>query len=334
MPATPDRSIAVLPQLRAGLASAPVSSLLRLLGFVARLTSGDVATRSDEKLVAAQKDLPRNFLTTAVLGQRARSVRISDEIIPGPPAGLRVRLFSPDAPASPAPGLLYLHGGGWVAGDIGISEWWCSQVAARTGSVVASLAYRLAPRHRFPDGLEDCYRALEWLHENRHRLGIDPAQIGVAGDSAGGNLAAALCLLARQRGGPAIVRQTLIYPALDLTLASPSMLEKAEAPLLTKRAMQGFVHHYLGGKSTAGEPLVSPLFAEDLAGLPPALIQVAEHDPLRDDGWRYAARLREAGVAVHITEYAGAPHGFAALPGLTPLAGRALDEACQYLSRV
>lgn len=179
--------------------------------------------------------------------------------------------------------------------------------------------------------MEDCYEALAWLHERGAGLGIDAAHIGVAGESAGGNLAAALCLASRDRGGPRIDFQTLIYPALDMTSGSPSIAENADAPFLNPGAMNTFRACYFGSGGDATNPLASPLLAPSLEGLPPALIQVAQHDPIRDDGWRYAARLRTAGVPVRITEYAGAAHGYLNFPGLCPrIAARAIDEIATY----
>jgi acetyl esterase len=330
MSSEPDPSIEKIAALRAGLERRSLSPLMKCFGFVTKLVAEDIATQTDEQLVAAQKPLPRNFFTTAIIGRIAKGVRVSDELIPTESGlGLQVRIFTPARVTGG--GMLYLHGGGWVSGDLGLTSWWCSQVAARTGTVVASLNYRLAPAYRFPAGLEDCLHALTWLMEHRGRLRFDPGNFSVGGESAGGNLAAALCLRIRHQGGaPAIARQILIYPALDLTFASPSMTENMEDPILSVPNTHAYGARYLGPAS-AREPLASPLLAEDLTRMPPALIQVAEHDPLRDDGWRYALRLREAGVSAEITEYAGVPHGFTLFPGVTPLASKALEEACGFL---
>lgn len=306
----------------------PVPFGLKLFGKALRLAGADkILSASEAEIVAAQKPFPHNFLTNAIFGKMARGVTARDERFG---RGLTVRIYEPADRPLVVPCVLYMHGGGWVSGDPGITDWWCSELAKQAGIVVASVDYRLAPLHRFPAGLMDCYRALRWLADHHAALRIDPDQIGVAGDSAGANLAAALCLLARERGGPAIAHQTLIYPALDLTLSSPSVAENADAPILSADACRAFAGHYLGPQGGARDPLASPLFAEDLSDLPPALIQVAEHDPLRDDGWRYAKRLEAAGVPVRITEYAGAPHGFATFPGVTNIARRSLDEVCAY----
>jgi acetyl esterase/lipase len=319
-----------LDALRAGLSRRPVSRRLRLLNALLKLAGTDrIETATDAQLLAGQKPLPRNVLTNVLFGRRATGARVHDDSIPAPDAELSVRLYCPTVPHARLPCVLYMHGGGWVSGDVGLTDWWCSQLAARANVMVASLSYRLAPQHRFPAALDDAYRALLWLHADCDRLGIDPAHIRVAGDSAGGNLAAALCLRARDQGG-LIESQTLIYPALDLTFTSASMREMARAPLLSAAAMRAYARHYLGETGSPRDPFVSPLLAENLSGLPPALIQVGEHDPLRDDGWRYAVRLQDAGVTTRLTEYAGGPHGFAMFPGLTPLAGRALKEAVAF----
>jgi acetyl esterase len=289
------------------------------------------AVASDAEIAALQRPAPDNFITRAIFGKRAAGVLVRDEQIALPGRTLALRLFEPPARVRPSRAILYLHGGGWVLGDIGMTNWICSGLAVRTGMLVASLDYRLAPSNRFPAALEDCYDALCWLHERSDVLGIDRAKIGVAGESAGGNLAAATCLMSRERGGPLVDFQTLIYPALDLDWGSPSIAENAAAPILTPAAMRKFLACYLGTPETARNPLASPLLADSLAGLPPALILVAEHDPIRDDGWRYAARLRAAGVHVRITEYAGAAHGFVNFPGLCPgLATRAINEIATY----
>jgi acetyl esterase len=200
------------------------------------------------------------------------------------------------------------------------------------GAAVVSVAYRLAPANRFPAAVEDAYASAAWFAGHGDELGADGRRLAVMGDSAGGNLAAVVCLAARDRGGPAIRHQTLVYPCTDLTLASPSMASNAHAPLLTADEVRVYVDHYLGPGADRSHPYASPLLAADHSGLPPALVQVAEHDPIRDDGRRYAEALRDAGVPVRLTEYVGMPHGYITLPGLCRSAGQALAEICQELS--
>jgi acetyl esterase len=223
------------------------------------------------------------------------------------------------------------HGGGWVLGSLDMADWLCSNVAAQVGAVVVSVDYRLAPGHPWPAGAEDCYAALVDVVARAAEFGADPERLAVMGDSAGGNLSAVVALMARDRSGPSIAFQGLLYPATDLTMASPSIEENAHAPVLTKADMLAFRAHYLGEQDLQ-QPYASPLFAPDLSGLPPALVQVAEHDPLRDDGLRYAAALRAAGVPVRTTTYVGMPHGYLSFPKLCRSAPQALAELCGELS--
>jgi acetyl esterase len=202
------------------------------------------------------------------------------------------------------------------------SDWLCSHVSAATGAVVVSVDYRLAPLNPFPAAVEDAYAALLWAAD---ALGADGRRLGVMGDSARGNLAAVVALLARDRSGPPIGHQALIYPATDQTLSGASMRTNANKPFLLAADVVAYRRHYLGDPPTAvRDPYASPLLAEDHSGLPPALIQVAEHDPIRDDGTRYAEALRAAGVAVRLAEYVGVPHGFMSFPGVCLSAHQAL----------
>jgi acetyl esterase len=191
---------------------------------------------------------------------------------------------------------------------------------------VVSVDYRLAPLNPFPAAVEDAYAALLWAAEE---FGVDGRRIGVMGDSAGGNLAAVVALLTRDRGGPPISHQALIYPATDQTLSGASMRSNANKPFLLAADVVAYRGYYLGDPPNAvRDPYASPLLAEDHSGLPPALIQVAEHDPILDDGTRYAEALRVAGVPVRLTEYVGVPHGFISFPGVCRSAHQALAEIC------
>lgn len=316
---------------RAGLARRPVPFALRLLDRLLTVSGvSEIATTTEAQIVAGQKPLPRNSLTNLLFGKPLGNKDVEFECLKVDGSDLSLRVYRPKQPRAGRVGLLYFHGGGWVGGDAGLSDWWCSHYAARTQTVVASLDYRLAPVHRFPAALQDCYQALRWFSDQHEVLGIDPGCIGVAGDSAGGNLAAALCIYAGEHQGPPIAYQILINPALDLTFSSDSVSENTSAPLLSELALRAYARHYIGRNQLPAHPHASPLLAEDLSHLPPALIQVGEHDPLRDDGWRYAMRLEAQGVPVQVTEYAGAPHGFVNFPNLTRIAQRALGEAILY----
>jgi acetyl esterase len=205
-----------------------------------------------------------------------------------------------------------------------MGDWLCGQVASRVGAVVVSVDYRLAPVHRFPAAVEDSYAALAWAAANSAGEVGAGGPLGVMGESAGGSLSAVMCLLARERGGPAVSHQALIYPATDMTAQRGDV----RMPFLSSDEMTAYRRMYLGPDGDPANPWASPLLAKDHEGLPSALIQVAEHDPLRDDGMRYAAALRAAGVPVRVTEYVGMPHGFMNFPGLCRSAPQALAELC------
>jgi acetyl esterase/lipase len=265
-----------------------------------------------------------------LFGVPHRAVATEDRTLPGPAGPLGVRLYRPTRRAAPAPLVVNLHGGGFVLGNLDAGDWLCSTVAAELGAVVASIDYRLAPEHPAPAAVEDAVAATRWLADHGDGLGA-PGQLAVIGDSAGGNLAALVAIAARDEGGPAIAHQVLIYPAVDLTMSFPSIHELRDAPILTHEDLRVYVDHYLGRRIDPADPSVSPWFVDDLVGLPPALVQTAEHDPLRDEGRAYVARLRDAGVPTRWTEYAGMPHGFATLPGLCRSAPQAVAEIVQEL---
>jgi acetyl esterase/lipase len=275
-------------------------------------------------------DVPGRWIVT---GRPAHDVDVDHRHLPGPDGELRIRRYRRRGAPSGAPLLVHFHGGGWTLGTLESGDWLCSHVAARTGAVVASVEYRLAPQHPYPAAREDCAAATSWLVRHAEDLGADAARVGVMGDSAGGNLAAVVALVARDAGGPDLGLQVLIYPGTDLTLSSPSIEAKADAPILTRADIAAFTRHYLG-EGDPKDPYVSPLHASTHAGLPPALVQTAEHDPLLDDGRRYAEALEDAGVAVRYTEYVGVPHGWISFPGVARQVGeQALAEVCAAVDR-
>ena len=243
-----------------------------------------------------------------------------DRRVPGPDGApeVLVRVYRPKAePTEALPGVLEIHGGGFVTGSIEMMDPWCQVVAARVGVVVVSVEYRLAPEHPFPAGVEDCYAALRWMSANAASLGVDPARIAVAGQSAGGGLAAATALLARDRGGPPLCMQLLEIPELDDRLDTPSMREFEDTPLWNRPNAVWSWRHYLGPDHTGDvSPYAAPARAEDLAGLPPAYVSTMEFDPLRDEGILYALRLLQAGVSVELHSFPGTFHG----SGLHPAA--------------
>lgn len=288
-----------------------------------------VARMDDERLAQVQRQrLPRNRVTDLAFGAVARGVELSDETAAGAEGALPVRVYRPHRTGTgPLPLVVHFHGGGWTIGSLDSADWLASNVAVSLPAVVVSVDYRLAPQHRWPAAAEDCYAALVDTVGRAGELGADPARVAVMGDSAGGNLAAVVSLMSRDRSGPAIGFQGLVYPATDLTLGSPSIAANAHAPILTRADVIAFRDHYLGGQDPR-QPYASPLHAPDHRGLPPALVQVAEHDPIRDDGLRYADALRAAGVPVRTTEYVGMPHGYLSFPRLCRSAPQALAELC------
>jgi acetyl esterase len=260
---------------------------------------------------------------------------VEDRTFPGPAGDVPVRIYRPP-PASdePQPALVWFHGGGWIMGDIAVLDRVVRALAQRSGVVVVSVEYRLAPEHPFPAGLDDCHAALEWVAANADPLGIDAARLAVGGDSAGGNLAAVTALAARDRGGPPLRFQLLVYPVIDSLFTYPSLRENGEGYLLTEDSIRWFADLYLGEHHEHGDPKdprVSPIYADDLTGLPPALVISAEYDPLRDENEAYGLRLRQAGVDVQISRYDGMIHGFFLMSSLIDTAHEAIDEAAAAL---
>jgi len=241
-----------------------------------------------------------------------------------------VRIYRP-SDATDLPVVVFFHGGGWVIGDLESHDHMARTISAKADCVVVAVDYRLAPEHKFPAAADDAWAALEWVATHAAELGVDGDRIAVAGDSAGGNLAAALCLLARDRGGPPVAFQLLVYPATDHFGEWPSYAEVGDGSHgLSIELLHWFSHHYLPDPAAAADWRASPIRATDVAGLPPTLVLTAEYDPLRDEGEAYAARLAAAGVATAVHRYPGAVHGFFAL-GDTDVRRAGIDEACAAL---
>lgn len=259
-------------------------------------------------------------------GRPAPIGEIVDRTIEGPGGRLRVRVYRPAGTvARLLPAILYLHGGGWVMGSLEgydlVSRWLC----ARSGCVVVVPDYRLAPEHRFAAGLDDAVAAFRWLARDATDLGIDPARLVIAGDSSGGNLAAAATLRLRDDERRACL-QWLVYPVTDLGFDTGSFRTCGEGFLLTRAAMEWFRGHYLNDLAEAADPMASPLRAPDLVGLPPALVYTAGFDPLRDEGKAYADRLTAAGVKTIHREFESLTHAFVGLRGTIQAAARAMDD--------
>jgi acetyl esterase len=244
----------------------------------------------------------------------------------GPAGRIPLRLYRGTGAdkGKPQPALIYFHGGGWVIGDLETHDQVCRAFANAIPAIVVSVDYRLAPEHKFPAAAEDAITATRWIAANAQRLGIDPARLAVAGDSAGGNLAAVVSIDARDRGGPGLAFQLLIYPATDMRMGWPSLERHAQQLPLTRAGMQWFVDHYLTKADDKADWRASPLLAKSLAGLPPALVITASFDPLSDEGQAYAEALRKAGVAVTHERFSGQIHGFVTMGRIIEDAGRAI----------
>lgn len=261
----------------------------------------------------AARQLIAAMLETADGSADTSGVEVRQEEIPGPPGAPAVPVVLHVPQGAPPPGgrpaLLDLHGGGFVLGGPWMQLGSACQVARQLGAVVAAPDYRLAPEHPFPAGVEDCYATLEWLAAEAGSLGVDAGRIAVGGQSAGGGLAAAVCLMARDRRGPAICFQLLGIPELDHRLETTSMRTFTDTPLWNRPNAELSWAYYLGEAAGEVSPYASPAVAEDLRGLPPALVTTMEFDPLRDEGIVYALRMMEAGVSVELHSYPGTFHG-------------------------
>jgi len=260
---------------------------------------------------------------------------VRDLTADGPLGPIPLRVYRPaGVPAStPLAVLVFFHGGGWVIGDLETHDVLCRQLTAGSGVSVVSVDYRLAPEHKFPAAVDDAWAATRWVVAHAGELAVDASRLAVGGDSAGGNLAAVVALLARDKGAPAIAVQVLIYPVTDLVGETRSYRDFAEGYLLTREGMRWFIAHYLTAEAEAADWRASPLRAQSLAGLPPALIVTAGFDPLRDEGEAYAERLREAGVRVDSVCYGGMIHGFVPMGRLLDTAGRAISLIAGSLSQ-
>jgi len=246
---------------------------------------------------------------------------VADLACDGPRGPIALRHYRPLGSAADAalPALVYMHGGGWVIGDLDTHDVLCRELSQGAGCAVVSVDYRMGPEHRFPAAFDDCLAALGWVHDNAATLRIDRSRLAVGGDSAGGNLAALVAIAARGQG-PRLAFQLLIYPATDLRCESASFARNGNGYLLTAQSVAYYLGHYLADATTRSDPRVSPLLAEDLRDLPPALVLTAGFDPLRDEGIAYAQRLSEAGNRASLVSFERQIHGFVTM-------GKVIDEA-------
>ena len=258
--------------------------------------------------------------------------KVEDREIPGPAGKIKVRIYTPPG-AGPFPILVFYHGGGWVIGDLESHDALCRALTNRAGRVTVAVDYRLAPEHKFPAAPDDCYAAALWASENAKSFNGDPANLAVGGDSAGGNLSAAISLMARDRGNrPAINFQLLVYPATEGGLDTYSHKSFTDY-FLTSADVKYFWGHYIRSEADKQNPYLCPAVADNLKGLPPAFMITAEFDPLRDEGEAYAAALREAGVPVTLKRYDGMIHGFFSMGDLLTQAKEAIAEASAQLKK-
>ncbi|MGD1241851.1 alpha/beta hydrolase [Mycobacterium seoulense] len=272
----------------------------------ARIASfGDVPPMRRRGLAAVRAALE----STPPPESMASMAAVTEVAIPGPAGDIPARVYRPEA-GSGGPVLVYLHGGGLVMGSNHSFEPLARELAAASAATVVAVDYRLAPEWAPPAQFDDAYAATEWVSRNARHLGIDPERLGLIGDSAGGALAAGVALAARDRGGPPICTQVLLYPGLDRDMTAPSITCLADAPMLSRDDID-YMHSLVDGDAGApSSPYLVPAYASELAGLPPAIVVTAECDPIRDWGERYAARLRDAGVQTTLTRYPGMCHGF------------------------
>ncbi len=256
--------------------------------------------------------------------------RVEDLRIPGPAGDIPARLYAAVNDGKPQPALVFYHGGGWVIGSVESYDPLCRALAKKGNCTVVSIDYRLAPEHKFPAAWEDSVAAFRWIAENAGKLGLDPARLAVGGDSAGGNLSAAVAQAVRADTVKPCY-QMLIYPATDMRMGHESHVENAEGYILTRDLISWFVAHYMNSEADKSDPRASPLLLDDLTGQPPAFVLVAGYDPLRDEGIDYAERLNAAGVPVRISRYPGMYHGFFNASGALGNAKHAVEEAAAAL---
>ncbi|MEO5838251.1 MAG: alpha/beta hydrolase [Acidimicrobiales bacterium] len=258
----------------------------------------------------------------------APAVQVVDRTIPG---DIPVRIYMPDNAGDALPMVVLFHGGGFIAGSPDSHDGGARELCAQADAIVVSVDYRLAPEHKFPAAADDCHAALLWTAAHAAELGGDATRLAITGDSAGGNLAAAVALMNRDRGGPPLALQALVYPVIDPSCATPSAVANGEGYLLTTASMKWMWSLYVNGAEDYANPYAAPIAAASLAGLPPALVITAEFDPLRDEGEAYGRALEAAGVPVTISRYDGMIHGFASCFDITPRAGEATGEIADAL---
>jgi acetyl esterase len=293
------------------------------------LASSGVATLETMSIEEAREAMRAS---SDLLGPGEPVARVEDRMIAGAEGNIPIRIYDPVGTGS-VPAVIMFHGGGWVVGSIETHDAYCRDLANAAQLMVVSVDYRLAPEHRYPAAAEDAYAATKWIAEHGGEIGADGSRLATIGDSAGGNLATVVALMARDRDGPALKLQVLLYPIVDDNFDTDSYLRNMEGYHLTRDTMIWFWDQYAPEKSQRDQPYASPLQASNLADLPPALIVVAEYDPLLDEGEAYAKRLQGAGNSVQLLRYAGTIHGFARRTKIWPHARECLAEVAKCLRK-
>jgi acetyl esterase len=279
---------------------------------------------------AAGRDMFKGMITM-LDAQDVPIGKVEDRTIPGPGGNLPVRVYTPvGSGAAALPALVFFHGGGFVIGDLTTHDALCRQLANEAKARVVAVDYRLAPEHKFPAAADDCFAALKWVADHASTIGVDANRIAVCGDSAGGNLAAVVCQLAKQAGGPHIVYQVLIYPTTIAHAQTPSMKAFEKGYFLEREGMDWFFDAYVPKGHDLKDPKLAPFWG-DVKGLPPAYVITAGFDPLKDEGKQYADKMSAAGVPVVYKDYPAMVHGFFGMSGVVPQAKEAIRDAAAKL---
>lgn len=294
-------------------------------------TLNEQGLKSFEQMsVAEVREVIESF--SGLQAPKADLARVVDTVYPGPDGDQAVRLYIPESDA-PLPVVVYIHGGGWVAGSLDVTEQPCRALAADARVIVAAVSYRLAPEHKFPAAPEDAFAALNWVVDNVADFGGDATRVAIMGDSAGGNLAAVTALRARDTGSPALCAQVLVYPVIDGTARFPSWEENAEGYLITAAAIGWFWEQYLATLEDAENPYASSAKAKSLAGLPPTLMLVNEYEVTRDECLNYGRMLTEQGVPVQVEPYSGLVHGVYWMTGAVPRSAELHSAVVEFLGK-
>lgn len=279
------------------------------------------------------RDFADNRESSLLDGKPIKLPKVEDRTIEGRNGTIPIRIYIPEK-VNKVPVITFYHGGGFVIGTLNTHDKACRRLCKMNRAIVVAVDYRLAPEHKFPAAVEDCYDATKWVSENIHKYGGNAEKLVVMGDSAGGNLAAVVAIQARDLGTPKIAAQVLIYPMTNAKMEHPSITSNGKGYILTKDLMTWFTNHYTRSEADKLNPLMSPLFTKDLTNLPPALVQTAEFDPLRDEGMEYQEKLKAAGNEVQYTNYEGLIHTYITMPDFSKKCMAAHREIADFLSEV